>query len=213
MGKSTILALLQGLYLPQQGTILVDGHPINQDNAPSLRQSIATVSQSAYLFDADLHFNLTLGQEHSAEAINQALDIVGLQGFVDALPNNINTKFGSDGFTISGGEKARLCLARALLMDCPILLLDEVTAHIDSIHEAEILQNIQEKLPNKSVIVISHRLSSVQTFPRIVFLENGAVREEGTHEKLLTTLPSYKEIFGQQIAIIGSYSKLEAKQT
>ncbi len=199
MGKSTIFALLRGMQFPQRGQVRVDDTQVNQENAPSLREQIASVSQAAYMFDADLQFNLTLGRERSAAEIQNALRVVGLEEFVDGLPEGMSTRFGPSGFAISGGEKARVCLARALLMDRPVLLLDEVTANIDSIREEKILENVLHGMANKSVVVISHRLSSVRNFPRIVFLEEGKIRGEGMHRDLLAFCPRYKELFGEQV--------------
>ncbi|MCL0057275.1 ABC transporter ATP-binding protein/permease [Dehalococcoidia bacterium] len=199
MGKSTIFALLRGMQFPQRGQVRVDDSQVNQDNAPSLREQIASVSQAAYMFDADLAFNLTLGQERSEAEIQNALRVVGLEEFVAGLPDGMCTRFGPGGFAISGGEKARVCLVRALLMDRPVLLLDEITANIDSIREEKILENVLHGMGDKSVVVISHRLSSVRNFSRIVFLEEGKIRGEGTHHDLLSSCLRYKEMFGNQL--------------
>ena len=199
MGKSTILALLRGMQFPQHGQVQIDGTKVTQNNAPSLREQIASVSQAAYLFDANLKFNLTMGKEKPASEISDVLRVVGLEKFVRALPDGMDTRFGPNGFAISGGEKARLCLARALLMDRPVLLLDEFTANIDSIREEEILENVLHGMDNKTVVVISHRLSSVRNFPRIAFLEDGRICAEGTHHALLSSVPRYRQMFGEQI--------------
>lgn len=199
-GKSTLLALLLGMQHPQAGTVSVDGTPIGPHNAASLRRSIATVGQTAHLFDTDVTFNLTLGSEYSAGDIERALSIVGLDGFISALPEGMATRFGAGGFAISGGEKARLCLARALLMDRPILLLDEVTAQIDVAREREILANVLHDTPGTTVIAISHRLSSVRDFARIILLDGGRIADQGTHDELLSRCHRYRELFGRQIA-------------
>ncbi|MCL0102606.1 ABC transporter ATP-binding protein/permease [Dehalococcoidia bacterium] len=199
MGKSTIFALLRGMQFPKRGQVRVDDSQVSQDNAPSLREQIASVSQAAYMFDADLTFNLTLGQERSEGEIQNALQVVGLEEFVAGLPEGMNTRFGPGGAAISGGEKARVCLVRALLMERPVLLLDEVTANIDSIREEEILENVLHGMGDKSVVAISHRLSSVRNFPRVVFLENGRTRGVGTHQELLASCFRYKEMFGEQV--------------
>lgn len=198
-GKSTIYDLLRGMQFPKSGQVRVDGVSVNDDNAPSLRKQIASVSQSAYLFDDDLTFNLTFGQERSRVEIDNVLRTVGLEEFVAGLPERMSTRFGPNGFAISGGEKARVCLARALLMDRPVLLLDEVTANIDSIREEEIMKKVLHRMDDKSVVVISHRLSTVKNFPRIVFLEKGQICGEGTHQELLSTCLRYKEMFGEQV--------------
>lgn len=198
-GKSTIFTLLGGMYFPQRGQVRVDGIQVTQENAQSLRQRLASVSQDAYLFEANLKFNLTVGRERDDAEMRDALRVVGLEEFVAGLPEGMATQFGPKGFTMSGGEKTRICLARALLMDRPVLLLDEVTANIDSIREEEILDYVLNSLTNKTVVVVSHRLSSARNFPRIVFVEEGKIRGEGTHRELLAFCPRYKEMFGQQV--------------
>ena len=198
-GKSTAFAVLQGLEFPQQGQVLVDGTLVTPDNASALRQYIASVRQAAYLFDADLRFNLTLDQPVPDAELRSVLHFVGLQSFVENLPDGLATKLGPDGFTVSGGEKIRLCLARAVLLHRPILLLDEFTANIDSIAEQDILDEILQGMADKTIIVISHRLSSVRNFPRILYLDAGKIQIAGTHQQLLSVSQEYKEMFGRQI--------------
>lgn len=190
---------MRGMQFPKLGYVQLDGMRVSRENSPSLREQIASVSQSAYMFDDDLLFNLTLGQERCETEIANALRIVGLEEFVESLPKGISTRFGSNDATISGGEKARVCLARALLMKRPVLLLDEVTANIDSIREEQIMENTLNAMDDKSIVVISHRLSSVRNFPRIIFLEEGQIRAEGTHQELMGSCTRYREMFGEQV--------------
>lgn len=198
-GKSTAFAVLQGLEFPQQGQVLVDGTLVTPDNASALRQYIASVRQVAYLFDADLRFNLTLDQPVPDAELRSVLHFVGLESFIANLPSGLETRLGPNGFTVSGGEKVRLCLARAILLNRPILLLDEFTANIDSISEENILEQVLQKMEDKTIIVISHRLSSVRNFPRILYLDLGKIQIDGTHKQLLSESSSYKEMFGRQI--------------
>lgn len=198
-GKSSLLALLLGLQQPQSGAVYVDGTPVTQDNAATLRQQIASVGQQPFLFDADLLFNLTLGQPRTPAQIERALRIAGLEELVAALPDGFSTRFGPGGLTLSGGEQARVCLARALLLERPVLLLDEVTAQIDSLREEVILQAVLHDMPDTTVVAISHRLSSVCHFPRIVLLEQQQIQADGTHQHLLQTNLRYRQIFGEQV--------------
>ncbi len=197
-GKSTVFDLMRGMQFPKRGDVQVDGMTVSQENAPSLREQIASVSQVAYMFDDDLLFNLTLGQEKSEAEMANALRVVGLEEFVEGLTDGLSTHFGPNAATISGGEKARICLARALLMDRSVLLLDEVTANIDSISEEQIMEKMLNGMDGKSIVVISHRLSSVRNFPRIIFLEEGQIRGDGTHKQLMDSCTRYREMFGEQ---------------
>ncbi len=199
-GKSSLLALLLGLQQPQAGEVCVDGAPVGPDNAPALRRQIASVGQHPFLFDADLLFNLTLDQPRTPAQIERALRIAGLEELVAALPDGLDTRFGPGGLTLSGGEQARVCLARALLLDRPVLLLDEVTAQIDSLREEVILQALLREMPDTTVVAISHRLSSVYDFPRIALLEDQRIQADGTHQHMLETNLRYRQIFGDQAA-------------
>lgn len=198
-GKSTLLSMLLGMYSPHSGTVVVDGTTVSQDNGTSLRSNIASVSQSAYLFNSDLYFNLTLGRAIPNSEIRKALNFVGLEKFVDALPQGMATCLGANGFSVSGGEKIRLCLARAILLDRPVLFLDEFTANIDSICEEQILSAVLRNTNHKTIISISHRLSSVRRFPCITYLDRGIIAAKGTHHQLLVQSSQYKELFGKQI--------------
>lgn len=197
-GKSTLLALMSGMEFADSGCIRVDGQSIGAHNARALRQATAAVGQTTPLFDTDLHYNLTLGAAIPAAEIERVLRIVGLAGFVAQLPDGLDTRFGAAGFTLSGGERARLCLARTLLRKRPIMLLDEVTAQIDVANEREILRNLLQETPGVTLVSVSHRLSTVRDFERIILLDAGRVVDQGSHVELMGRSTRYRELFGRQ---------------
>lgn len=198
IGKSSLFSLLRGMHYPDSGRITIGGVEVTHKNAISLRENIASVSQSAYLFDADVLFNLTLGKEKDMDEIHNVLRLVGLQSFIKSLPDGLHTHLGPNGFSMSGGEKVRLCLARAMLMDRKMLLLDEFTANIDSIREEKIIDQILNRMEDKTIIIISHRLSSVRIFSRIIYIADGKIAADGSHDELLK-VEGYRALFGNQI--------------
>ena len=197
-GKSTLLHVLTATATPEHGRLRVGGVAIGHHNARDLRRSIAAVGQAPVLFDTDLAFNLTLGRDIPIEQVEQTLDVVGLRGLVDALPNGLQTRLGPAGVTVSGGERARLCLARAMLRRTPILLLDEVTAQLDAVSERRVMHDLLTATPGVTLVVVSHRLSSVRDFERIVLLDRGQIVDEGSHQELMKRSRPYRKLWGLQ---------------
>ncbi len=205
-GKSTIVDLLLRLYDPEQGSISIDGHEITDLNAGWLRSQIAMVSQDVQLRNGTLAENLRIGnREATDEELLKAIQDSGLQEYYDALAFGLETPVGERGGLLSGGQKQRLSLARALVKDAPILVLDEASSALDPITEILINQAIKERKSKQSVIVISHRLSTVLSTDRIVVMENGVVIEEGLHEQLLKTDNGvYSRLFKRESDIGGT---------
>lgn len=199
-GKSTLLSLLAGMEVADRGEVRVDGQPIGLHNARALRQATAAIGQSTPLFDTDLRYNLTLGADIPPAEIDRVLGVVGLKSFVAQLPAGMDTRFGAAGFTVSGGERARLCLARTLLRSRPLMLLDEVTAQVDAGNETTIMTNLLHATPGVTLVSVSHRLSSVRDFPRIVLIDGGRIVDDGTHTQLMDRCARYRELFGRQSA-------------
>ncbi|MFB7140077.1 ABC transporter ATP-binding protein [Gottfriedia sp. NPDC056225] len=198
-GKSTIVDLLLGFYPLNDGTIEVDGLPIDKANAKWLRESIAFVSQDVQLRNGSLADNIRIGNDLvTNEAMIQALNDSGLSDYLNSLPNGLESSIGERGALLSGGQKQRLSLARALVKNSPILILDEASSALDPITELQINEAIQKRKSKQSVIVISHRLSTVLTADRIVVLENGKVVEEGTHHSLLEIEGVYSRLFKRE---------------
>jgi ATP-binding cassette subfamily B protein len=188
-GKSTIINLLCRFYeLPKQGggEILLDGHSIRDITKLSLRGAIGYVTQESFLFNGTIRDNLLLAR-HNATTYElwTALDAANAKGFVERLPQQLETEVGERGVRLSVGEKQRVSIARALLKNPPILLLDEATASVDTETERQIQQALDRLMEGRTSFVIAHRLSTVRHASRIYVLDHGRVVEQGTHDELL----------------------------
>jgi ABC-type multidrug transport system fused ATPase/permease subunit len=194
-GKSTIVNLLCRFYEYNSGSILIDGKELNTLAKNSLRDAIGYVTQEAFLFNGTVRENLSLAdRQASDEELWKALDAAKAAEFVRALPEQLDTNVGERGVKLSGGEKQRLSIARALLKDPPILLLDEATASVDNQTELLIQQALDELMRNRTSIVIAHRLSTIQNADRIYVLQKGRVIEEGAYDELLKQDGKFAEL-------------------
>lgn len=187
-GKSSVLNLLPRFYDVDSGSIEIDGVDIRDFSLKSLRNRIALVSQQAMVFDASLRENLTYGLSVEAGLdegeIEAALDAASLSEFIDSLPEGLETLVGKDGVQLSGGERQRLSIARAILRDPEILLLDEATSALDAETEAQIAQALDVLVEGKTVLVVAHRLSTIQRADKVIVLEDGKIIESGSPEEL-----------------------------
>jgi ATP-binding cassette, subfamily B, bacterial len=194
-GKSTIVNLLCRFYEYDSGSVSIDGKELNTLSKKSLRDAIGYVTQEAFLFNGTVRENLALARrDASDEEVWKALEAARAADFVRALPDQLDTNVGERGVKLSGGEKQRLSIARALLKDPPILLLDEATASVDNQTELLIQQALDELMKNRTSIVIAHRLSTIQSADRIYVLENGSVLEEGSYDELLAKNGKFAEL-------------------
>ncbi|MDQ8189373.1 ABC transporter ATP-binding protein [Roseibacillus persicicus] len=194
-GKSTIVNLLPRFYTYQKGHILIDGHELAELDKSSLRENIGYVTQEAFLFNGTVRDNLLLARRNATEEqLWAALSNACCESFVKALPQQLDTNVGERGVKLSGGEKQRLSIARALLKDPPILLLDEATASVDTETEHLIQTALDRLMQNRTVFVIAHRLSTIKNADRIYVLDQGRVVEQGTHEELLQLGGLYGEL-------------------
>lgn len=194
-GKSTIVNLLCRFYEYSSGSVLIDGKELNTLAKNSLREAIGYVTQEAFLFNGTVRENLSLAdRQASDEELWKALEAARAADFVRALPEQLETNVGERGVKLSGGEKQRLSIARALLKDPPILLLDEATASVDNQTELLIQQALDELMKNRTSIVIAHRLSTIQNADRIYVLQKGEVIEEGTYDELLNQDGKFAEL-------------------
>ena len=194
-GKSTLFKLLMKFYLPRDGTLRVFGHDIGQLDTSSLRDAIAFVGQSNFIFSGSLKDNLTLkNPDVSQERVEEACEVVGLHAFIQGLPEGYDTDAGELGTLISGGQAQRLNMARAIIRDAPILLLDEVTSALDADNEQLIKNYVRSQAKKKTIIVIAHRLSTVKEADRIALIDSGHVTDLGTHEELAARNEYYKRI-------------------
>jgi ABC-type multidrug transport system fused ATPase/permease subunit len=194
-GKSTIVNLLPRFYNYHEGSILIDGHELREIDKSSLRKNIGYVTQEAFLFNGTVRQNLLLARrDASEEQLWAALSNACCTDFVKALPQQLDTNVGERGVKLSGGEKQRLSIARALLKDPPILLLDEATASVDTETEHLIQTALDRLMENRTVFVIAHRLSTIKNADCIYVLDQGQVVEQGSHEELLKLNGLYGEL-------------------
>ena len=201
-GKTTLVKLLCGLYEPQEGEILVNGIPIREFPKEELYKLYAAVFQEPFIMPFTLGENLALSKDYDKEQCISALEEAGLRELFEKRRYTLDTYFGKDmgedGIELSGGQKQKFLLARALYKDAPVLILDEPTAALDPIAESEIYDEYAKLSKDKTAIFISHRLASTRFSDRILLIGNQGILEEGTHEELLQKNGVYAEMFEVQ---------------
>jgi len=198
-GKSTIINLIPRFYRATEGSILIDGVAINEISLAELRQEIATVSQEAFLFDRTVRENLKIGNESASEdEMWSALTAANAADFVRALPKQLDTELGERGVRLSVGEKQRVSIARALLQDSPILILDEATASVDTRTERLIQEALDRLMEGRTSFIIAHRLSTVRSADLILVIEGGRIIESGTHQTLQNAGGLYAKLCSAQ---------------
>ncbi|MEO8691540.1 MAG: ABC transporter ATP-binding protein [Candidatus Saccharimonas sp.] len=199
-GKTTITNLLMSLYNPTAGEILIEGKNIAHLTLPSLRRSIATVFQDAGLFSGTIRENIAYGRPDASEAdIIEAAKAANAYDFVMEHGDGLDTEIGERGIKLSGGQQQRIAIARAILKDAPILVLDEATSSLDSRSEASVQEALERLMKSRTVIIVAHRLSTIANVDRIVTLRKGKVDEIGTPQKLATTGGIYAELLKLQL--------------
>jgi ABC-type multidrug transport system fused ATPase/permease subunit len=198
-GKSTLINLIMRFYDPSQGRILFDGHPLSEYATSDLYKQMALVSQDVVLFDASVADNIGFGRDGSTQAeIEQSARLAQAHDFISKMSHGYNSPVGERGQLISGGQKARLAIARAFVRNAPILILDEPTAALDSYAEAEIQGAIDSLEHGRTVVCIAHRLSTLANMDEIVVLDAGRIAERGTFSALLANKGIFAGMAAQQ---------------
>ena len=199
-GKSTIMNLIPRFYDPKKGNISIDDQLISNTSLNSLRSQISMVNQETILFDDTIEANVAYAKDDcSKEQIIQACKYSHAHEFIDKLPNKYNTLIGENGTRLSGGEKQRLSIARAILKNTPIILLDEATSSLDADTEEKIQDAIMYLTKNRTTLIIAHRLSTIFKANRIFVIDKGKVAAEGNHKELLEQSEIYKNFYNKQL--------------
>ena len=203
-GKSTLMKLCARFYDPQKGRVFFNGVPMDEINPESLMSRISMVFQDVYLFQDTIRNNIRFGKpDATEEEIVAAARKACCHDFIMRLPQGYDTMVGEGGCTLSGGEKQRISIARAILKDAPVILLDEATASLDPENELEVQKAIDSLIKGRTVIAIAHRLKTIRNADRIIVLEGGRIEEEGTHETLMQSDGLYAQLWNIQEHISG----------
>jgi ABC-type multidrug transport system fused ATPase/permease subunit len=201
-GKTSIANLAMRFFDPDEGTVTLDGIDLRTISLRSLRSAISLVDQDPLLFNVSINENIKYGRPHASQAeVVAAARAAGVHDFIISLPQGYDTQVGERGVTVSGGEKQRICLARAIVVNPRILILDEATSALDSASELIIQESLKHIWADKTAIIIAHRLSTVQHADRIAVLEGGRIVDQGTHSDLIERCPAYREAAIRQLAI------------
>jgi ATP-binding cassette subfamily B protein len=207
-GKTTITHLVPRIYDPSSGTVRIGSHDVRQLTLQSLHDTVGVVTQDAHLFHDTIRANLMYARPDAAEQdLVQACQAARIWDMISSLPGGLDTVVGDRGYRLSGGEKQRVALARLLLKAPSVVVLDEATAHLDSESEAAIQRALETALAGRTSLVIAHRLSTIREASQILVIDEGEIRERGTHQELLAAGGLYAELYRTQFAQQESFSE------
>jgi ATP-binding cassette subfamily B protein len=209
-GKSSVARVLARFYDATDGTVRVDGHDVRDLTLTSLRANIGVVLDEPFLFSVSIRDNIAYGRpDASMEEVVAAAEAAGAAGFINHLSDGYDTVVGERGYTLSGGQRQRIAIARALLINPPILILDDATSAIDVKVEQRIHSSLRVLMEGRTTLIIAHRLSTISLADRVVLLDGGRIVADGTHAELLASTPLYSEVLAQaskeeQAAAVGA---------
>jgi ATP-binding cassette subfamily B protein len=197
-GKSSLARLLPRFYDVTDGAVRVDGHYVRDLTLTSLRANIGMVLDEPFLFSVSIRENIAYGRpDATMDQIKAAAEAAGASGFIGRLPESYDTVVGERGYTLSGGQRQRIAIARALLVNPPILILDDATSAIDVKVEQRIHSALRELMKGRTTLIIAHRLSTISLADRVILLDSGQIVADGTHAELLASTPLYAEVLAQ----------------
>lgn len=203
-GKTTICSLITRFFDVDRGKVIIGGHNVKEFTCESLLNNFSTVFQKVYLFEDTIFNNIRFGKpDATLEQVEEAAKKACCHSFIEALPNGYDTYVGEGGSSLSGGEKQRISIARAILKNAPIIILDEATASVDPENEKNLQIAIQELTKNKTVIMIAHRLSTVQHADQILVINDGQIEQAGRHKELISQEGIYKRFISAREEAIG----------
>ncbi|SFD94373.1 ABC transporter ATP-binding protein [Spirosoma endophyticum] len=197
-GKSQLLFLLTGLIKPTEGSVHYDGIPIDSYDEDVFHQQVGFVFQDSIIFNLSLRENIAFSETVTDASLEKAITTSELSGFIDSLPNKLQTVVSERGSSLSGGQKQRIMLARALALNPNVLLLDDFTARVDTSTEQKILANVQQNYPGLTLIAVTQKIASIEDYEQIILLMEGEIIAIGTHLELMQTSPEYVQIYQSQ---------------
>jgi len=197
-GKTTLVQLLLGLYTPQSGDVLFNGHSVKEIGLSVVRDNVATVLQHPALFNDTIRANLTLGRNFTDKQLWHALEVAQLKDTVTKLTDNLNTIVGRNGIRLSGGQRQRLAIARLVLSSPKVVILDEATSALDTDTEHKLHKALQGFLKGRTTLIVAHRLSAVKQADRALVFDNGQLVQDGSHQQLLKEDGLYASLYAEQ---------------